>query len=128
MSRTVIGLVPLLVAMPAYGTESLPNPNALTRYQALTRGEPDCLRSRAEGELVVCGRREADRYRVPLVEPEAGNPAQESVSAERERLQHQTTPCEDLGPFLVECGMVGVSTSVGFGASGTKVRYRKLAD
>lgn len=125
MSRMAIALLMMIACVPARAAQSLTAADAMIRYQELTRGNPDCRHTQASDEIVVCGRRDADRYRVPLVTPEAGDPRVETVSAERERYQHQTTPCQDRGPFLVGCGMVGVS--VGISGSG-RIQYRKLAD
>ena len=66
-------------------------------------------------DVTVCGMRGADRFRVPLVAYDPGDPAHEGVPAERERLLHRTTPVQDLGPFQVGGGMAGVSVSSGAG-------------
>ena len=100
--------------------------DAIARYEQLTRGDPDCRRTRASDEIVVCGRREADRYRVPLIVSENGDPRIETVADERLRYQHQTTPCQNYEFFLVGCGMAGFSVSTKLNGSG--VQYRKLAD
>ena len=125
MSRMAAALLALIASTTAQATQSLTAVDAMSRYQEMTRGNPDCRHTQAGDEIVVCGRRDADRYRVPLVTPEAGDPRIETVSAERERYQHQTTPCQDHGAFLVGCGMVGLS--VGISSSG-RVQYRKLAN
>ena len=94
---------------------------ALARYRETTRVAVTCT-TPSSGEIVVCGRRSADRYRVPLVVHDAGNPLYEGVHDERERLLHRTTPCQDHSLFLVGCGFagVGVSTSGGFGLLGER--------
>ena len=75
---------------------------------------------------MVCARRTADRYRVPLVEHIPGDPRHEGVPEERARYVHTNTPCEDRGPFLIGCGKVGVSMTTG--AGGTRVwTERELA-
>ena len=97
-------------------------------YQAMTRVEPRCSAPRAGNEIVVCGRRRADRWRVPYLLKDAGDPSIQNVSAERNGLIATTTPCQDNSVFLVGCGKgVGLSASVDF-ASGQGVKLRPLAD
>ena len=98
--------------------------SALETYQQRTTVEPRC-RQAAGDEIVVCGRREADRYRVPLIERDPGDPRGETLMGERERIQNKTTPCQQRGPYLVGCGMVGVTVSTTIGRDG--IRYRPLA-
>lgn len=112
MSRRLKALFFLLpMTVPAHAAETGPDP--LARYVALTSVEPNCRRGPAGDEIVVCGRRAADRYRVPLLIRAPGDPKAEGLPAERVRLQHITTPCQDNSIFLVGCGMVGVSVSTG---------------
>lgn len=126
MSRMPIILLLSIAGTSAHATQPpATTADMMAHYAELTRGDPDCRRAQAGDEIVVCGRRDADRYRVPLVEPAAGDRRVESVAAERERYQYKRTPCQNYELFLVGCGMVGVS--VGVTASG-RVRYRKLAD
>ncbi|MFM9853570.1 MAG: hypothetical protein ACKVOJ_12315 [Sphingomonadaceae bacterium] len=86
-----------------------------------------CAKAERSDEIVICARRDADRYRVPFVGYEAGDPHGEGFWGERERLQHKTTPCQDRGPFLVGCGP-GVGVSVSVGLDGRGLKRRKLAD
>lgn len=97
---------------------------ALDMHKKLTSVEPRC-RQAAGDEIVVCGRRDADRYRVPLIEREAGDPRGETLMGQRERIQHKTNPCQQRGPYLVGCGMVGVTVSTTIGRDG--IKYRPLA-
>jgi hypothetical protein len=114
LSRMLIFLLAL-----ADGTAA----QALAEYRARTAVAVEC-RARAEGDdVVVCARRAADRYRLPLVTtPDPGDPANEGVPAERERLLARTTQCQDMTPFLVGCGVAGASfsTARGFGLSGER--------
>ena len=97
-------------------------------YQAMTRVEPRCSAPRAGNEIVVCGRRRADRWRVPYILKEAGDPTIQNVSAERNGLIATTTPCQDNSVFLVGCGKgVGVSVRTAIGG-GSGVKLRPLAD
>ncbi|WP_375391307.1 hypothetical protein [uncultured Sphingomonas sp.] len=81
---------------------------------------PRCVYDAAATDVTVCGLRHADRYRVPFLTHDAGDPRYEAVAAERDRLLHRTTPLQDLSPFLVGGGMVGVRMTAG-GAAGTRV-------
>ena len=83
----------------------------LAEYRDKTRAEYRCAQSQDPGEIMVCGARRADRYRVPLVIADSGDPRHEGVFDAAERLQAKTTPCQDKGPFLIGCGMVGVTMS-----------------
>ena len=48
----------------------------MTGYRAKARPDARCREAGDEGEIIVCSRREADKYRVPLV---AGGKARDSV-------------------------------------------------
>lgn len=94
---------------------------ALAHYRETTRVAVACT-TPADGEIMVCGQRSADRFRVPLIVYEAGDPNHEGVAAERERLLHRTNNCQDHSLFLVGCGFAGVSVSTrgGFGLMGER--------
>jgi hypothetical protein len=123
MSRRVALLLMALAAgSPAHATETV-----FDTYRKLTSVDPPCNRTPKDDEIVVCARRDADRYRLPLTGIfEAGDPKAESLMGERQRLQNITTPCQQQGPFLVGCGMVGVSVSTAIGGSGG-IKRRPLA-
>ena len=97
----------------------------IARATALTSAERRCAAVADSTDITVCGLRRADRYRVPLVVNDPGDPRHEGVAAERDRLLHRTTPIEDMSPFLVGGGMVGVSAGIDT-ATGA-VSQRKLA-
>ena len=113
-----------MVAAPASAQERA----TMGNYQAMTRVEPRCSAPRAGNEIVVCGRRRADRWRMPYILKEAGDPTIQNVSAERNGLIATTTPCQDNSVFLVGCGKgVGVSVNTAIGG-GSGVKLRPLAD
>ena len=113
-----------MVAAPASAQERA----TMGNYQAMTRVEPRCSAPRAGNEIVVCGRRRADRWRVPYILKEAGDRTIQNVSAERNGLIATTTPCQDNSVFLVGCGKgVGVSVNTAIGG-GSGVKLRPLAD
>ena len=87
----------------------------LAQERAATRAGPQCLAPADSREVVVCGRRHADRYRVPLIEVDRDNPANEGVPAERQRLLARTTNCREHSVFQVGCGMAGVTASTRHG-------------
>jgi hypothetical protein len=89
--------------------------------KARMAAEQPCIQSADETDITVCGMRHADRFRVPFVVHDAGDPKHESVRNERTRLLHRTSPLDDLGPFQVGGGMAGVTMTVG-GEGGTSLR------
>jgi hypothetical protein len=92
----------------------------------LTAAEAPCPTVRDAAEITICGRRRADRFRVPLVVHDPGDPRYRSVGEEREALLHRTTPIEDKSLFLVGGGMAGVRATVGGDGSGVAT-LRQLA-
>lgn len=95
----------------------------LAAYREKTRAEIRCTETAELDEILVCGARTADRFRLPLVEYQAGDPRHEGVYEQAERLQAKTTRCQDHSVFLVGCGMVGVSSGISFGAGGFERGY-----
>ncbi len=110
-------LLPLFVLTDA--------PTIMADHLRRTRAEVPCEAPKANDEVVVCARREADHYRVTFVTTDP----RDAVFAERTRLMHNPGPkCGITGPFLVSetCGMVAVTASTNGGA--VRIRPRKLAD
>ena len=95
-------------------------PDLVSAARARTAADTRCPETNTT-DVTVCGLRRADRFRVPFVVVDPGDPAHEGVPAERERLLHRTTPIQDMGPFLVGGGMIGVGVTVGNGKSGAQV-------
>ncbi|MES2755058.1 MAG: hypothetical protein V4659_10375 [Pseudomonadota bacterium] len=87
-----------------------------------------CVPDTAGAEVVVCGRRQADRYRLPLASAsEPGDPRHEGVHDERERLQAKRDNCAEKSAFLIGCGKVGLGLVTN--ASGTRrMTAREIAD
>ena len=101
---------------------------AVVHYRAVTAVGPHCNTAANGTDITVCARRTADRYRLPLIEQDAGNPKIQDVSAERERLFARTSNCQEKSLFLVGCGKVGVGARAGFGPDGIYgARLRPLA-
>lgn len=89
--------------------------------KARMAAEQTCTPSADATDITVCGLRTADRFRVPFIVHDPGDPAHESLSDERTRLLHRTLPLADLSPFQVGGGMAGVTMTVG-GGGGTSFR------
>jgi hypothetical protein len=96
----------------------------LARSQAMLVGER-CVINPDATDITVCGRRNADRFRVPFVVHDEGDPRYEAVIVERDRLLNRTNPVKELSPFLVGGGMSGVTMSTKSGLTGTT--HRSLA-
>lgn len=99
---------------------------ALQDYREKMRADVPCTRTADENEIVVCARRDADRYRVPLVTASAGR------EAPGERLNYLLSsdaagyvPCGK-GAFMVRCGSVGMGVTVNSGG-GMRTSERPLA-
>jgi hypothetical protein len=86
----------------------------LAAYHDLTHAGPRCTQPSGD-EVTVCGRRTADRYRVPLIERD---PEKDVVPLERERLLARTNNCQEKRLFLTGCGMAGVTVSTARGIYG----------
>lgn len=120
MSRTAL-LALLLTAGPARAETA-----AMETYLDLTSAEPRC-KAATGGEILVCGRREADRYRVPLITPvRPGDPKTTNVPEERARLTAQESACARQAALPYGCGMVGVRMSTKL-AGDAKIELRPLA-
>jgi hypothetical protein len=97
----------IAIALLILGATSVDD--AMARYREQTVAGPRCAVARSDTDITVCGRRNADRYRVPLVIHDAGDPKYQGVPADRERLLARTSNCEEKSIFLVGCGKVSVS-------------------
>ena len=97
--------------------------SAVTNYRTLTRADVPCERPKKDDEIIVCGAREADKYRVPFVS--AGR-TRDSVPARTAYLTQDfgATACGQ-GAFMVRCGGVGVSMTIG--SDGQTTVKRELA-
>lgn len=95
---------------------------ALARYRELTAAEPRCVRRADTTDVTVCGLREADRFRVPFLLHDAGDPRHEAAMDERKRYLARTDNCQEKNLFLVGCGAWGLSVTAGGGREGVEVR------
>ncbi|UIJ45402.1 hypothetical protein LZK98_00075 [Sphingomonas cannabina] len=87
-----------------------------------TRAEVPCTTTHRSDEILVCGRREADRYRVSFVT----TGIRDSVPTERSRLlEPKANPCGRVGASFAGCGFVGVTASTN--GQSTQVKPRELA-
>ena len=94
----------------------------------MTSVETRCVYDPNHADITVCGRRNADRFRIPFaLPPEPGDPRHEGVMEERTRLLARTTPVKDLSPFQVGGGMAGVTMDSNARGSGGKPTLRQPA-
>ncbi len=93
---------------------------ALVRARERLAPEQPCVVDPDTADITVCGRRRADRFRVPFVTTAPGDSHHEGAWAERTRLLHRTSPVEELSPFLVGGGMAGGSVTAGAGGIRTE--------
>lgn len=107
----------LLLAVPL-GDDAA---SLLGRSRDVIAGER-CVADPNRTDITICGRRRADRFRVPFIVHDNGDPRYEAVAVERDRLLHRTNPVEELSPFLVNGGMAGVTMSSRNGLSGATNR------
>ena len=125
MTKSIIAAAIIaMVATPASSQERA----SIRKYDELTRVEPRCSAPRAGSEIVVCGRRKADRWRVPFVGYDTGDPRAESVKASRERISADDPPKCGNAAILAGCGFVGVNIGASFGVEASGLRLRPLAD
>lgn len=92
----------------------------------LTAAETRCIVDPHSTDVTVCGRRNADRFRVPFIVHEPGDPRHRSVQEERTALLHRTNALQDKSAFLVNTGHVGATVTVGLGG-GSRTTIRKPA-
>ncbi|MDP1028293.1 hypothetical protein Q5H91_13795 [Sphingomonas sp. KR1UV-12] len=91
-----------------------------------TAAERACVYDADATDITVCGLRNADRFRVPFVGYEPGDPRGEGVAAERLRLLGRTDACQEKRAIMVGCGSFGLHMTTN--GSGTNVMgNRKLA-
>jgi len=93
----------------------------IARSSSLIAGDR-CTTDPDKTDITVCGRRRADRFRVPFVVHDAGDPKHEAVRVERDRLLNRTNPVQEHSPFLVGGGMSGVTMSTRRGLTGATDR------
>jgi hypothetical protein len=98
---------------------------AMLTYEEMTQVAPRC-RQRAGADILVCGRRDADRYRVPFLAATPGDPRRLGVHEERATWLRRPDNCEEMSAFLVGCGSFGVSVSTNLGSGKAEV-VRPLA-
>jgi len=127
VAALALGCAPQLAS--AQSAIETPAASAIETYRRLTSVAVRCGAGVSSSTIIVCGRRAADRWRVPLVETVPGDPRTETISQERNRLASEPPRKCGTAAILVNCGMVGVGTTIGFGASGTTgPKVRPLAD
>ena len=127
LSSSVGPVLAVLMAVVAV-VPSAAHASPLATARLLTSAEPRCRNGPSGDDIVVCGRRHADRDRVPFTGHPDGDPRNETVSGERNRLA--TAPVAKCGLAWNQssCGGAGVSVTVGFGGGlREQLRVRPLA-
>lgn len=125
MSRIALVILAFTIAPAQAGVPA----DALVKYRQMTAVAVRCAGPRAGSEITVCGRRAADRWRVPFVTKTPGDPGTATVSQERNALVSTSTPCQQRGAFLIGCGSgVGLSAGIGLGPGADGLKVRPLAD
>ena len=119
MSRFVVAAIALWLGISV----AAKTPDALEAYQKLTSVEPRCTRPSNDREIIVCGARRADRWRVPYVGYDIGDPRGETVEGERKRISAAPkVPCGQ-GAIIADCGGgVGVKYTTNFTPDGERLR------
>lgn len=118
MSRMAALAILALAAAPAQA-------DVMETYLDRTSAQPRCKAAIGD-EIAVCGRREADRFRVPLVVPQLpGDPKTTNVHEERGRLVARQIACQQMGALPYGCGAAGVTVSTKIGSG--KIEYRPIA-
>ncbi|MEP9358561.1 hypothetical protein [Sphingomonas sp. KR3-1] len=95
----------------------------LEMHRARWAANPSCVRARDENEITVCARREADKYRVPLVEHGSSDNSDDQLDRFFASNDGHA-PCGE-GAFMVRCGSAGVSVRAN--AGGVHYVRRELA-
>ncbi|WP_347093354.1 hypothetical protein [Sphingomonas parapaucimobilis] len=120
-----------LSARPSVQGDDTPPPSVDTivaKTRRLTSVETRCVYDPNATDITVCGRRNADRFRIPFeIPPEPGDRHHEGVMEERTRLLARSTPVKDLSPFLVGGGLAGVTMDTNARGSGGTTTLRKPA-
>jgi hypothetical protein len=119
-------VIPLL-ALQASSAASDPVDRLLADHDAATRASIPCRATDRKDEIVVCALRDADRWRVAYIVPDAGARSPDDVPAETARLLNQGNNCRNMALSVAGCGMVGASATVGNGRGLYVERARPLA-
>ena len=99
----------------------------LSGYRRATQVAVRCAERAEPDEVVVCGRRRTDRYRLPFIERGDGGSRIDPTPAQREALLVPPSKCEELSPFLVGCGSVGIGMTLSSDGKRRIVGLRELA-
>lgn len=94
---------------------------AMAQYREATRAEYRCEADAESGEIVVCALRDADEYRVPILEPTPGDPRIIDAIGERERLVKMPHLACGLAASYEGCGMIGATATATANSRGVGV-------
>ena len=114
----------VLLSAPQSVPQTVDLNREMIAYRQQTRARVEC--DRDVDEIVVCGRREADEYRAPLVIPDTGERDNIGAFEARQALLRQPNACETkIGNTPYGCGFAGVTMTSN--ASGTRIVERERA-
>lgn len=85
-----------------------------------------CPEQAQAGEVLVCGRRRSDRYRLPLVGGTGGTRL-DPTPAQREAMLTPANNCEEMSVFMVGCGSLGFGLGVSSDGRSRLLRPRDLS-
>lgn len=121
-------LVMVMAGLSGQG-EDAPPPSVdtiMAQARRLTSVETRCVYDPNHADITVCGRRYADRFRIPFqLPPEPGDRRHEGVMEERTRLLARSNAIKDMSPFQVGTGHVGVTMDTNARGSGGKPTFRQ---
>lgn len=114
----------LLAVTLVAGAQDTDWAGVMARYREKTRAEVPCT-APSDGEIVVCERRDADRYRVPLQVVDRRDLVPLRTATLTEDVSR--VPCGQ-GPTLARCGKVGVGVTRAFGPGAGSGETRVVTD
>ncbi|WP_322964277.1 hypothetical protein [Sphingomonas fuzhouensis] len=104
-------LVMVMAGLSGQGEDAPPSVDTIVaKTRRLTSVETRCVYDPNSTDVTVCGRRNADRFRIPFeLPPEPGDPRHEGVMEERTRLLARSSALKAMSPFQVGTGHLGVT-------------------
>jgi hypothetical protein len=103
----------LLLSLLALQAGASPADQLIERARAATSVRANCAPAPRSGEVVVCARRRADRYRLPFQSTAAGTRA--DPTPDQRLAATKLDPLRECGytPFIANCPKLGAGVTVG---------------
>ena len=121
LSRIATGFSSVTLLLPNAATAETTAEEAMATPRAFFAISDDQCERRGREILVCAQQNENDRYRLPFETIVAGDPGNEGVWAERERIQAEPSRCQGWEHVRVGCGSTGVSFGIGGPDSGFRL-------